>query len=154
MAERESNQLVVSPQQMERMAAHCQQAYPFEGCGMLLGRADNGRKIVVDVLLTGNAREAEARHNRYLIPPEEILRGELEAEERGLDVIGYFHSHPDHPARPSEYDRDHAWPWYSYLIISVAGGKAGDGRAWQLREDRSAFDEEALVPEPSEAIES
>ena len=68
MNEETVGQLVVSPEQMERMAAHCQQAYPFEGCGMLLGRAANGRKVVVDVLLTGNAREEEARHNRYLIP--------------------------------------------------------------------------------------
>ena len=60
----------------------------------------------------------------------------------------------DHPARPSEFDREHAWPWYTYLIISVAGGKAGDSRAWQLREDRSGFDEEALVFPTSEVIES
>ena len=96
----------------------------------------------------------ETRHNRYLIPPEEILQGELEAEERGLDVIGYFHSHPDHPARPSEFDRDHAWPWYSYLIISVIDGKAGDSRAWQLREDRSGFAEETLVSLSSKETES
>jgi proteasome lid subunit RPN8/RPN11 len=145
MEEKASSQLVVSPEQMERMVAHCQQAYPFEGCGMLLGRAVNGRKVVVDVLPTGNAREVEAQHNRYLIPPEEILQGELEAEERGLDVIGYFHSHPDHPARPSEFDRDHAWPWYSYLILSIMDGKAEDSRAWQLREDRSGFEAETIV---------
>lgn len=144
MNEHESNELVVSPQQMAQMEEHCRDAYPLEGCGMLLGRVMNGRKIVVDVLPTGNAREAEAQHNRYLIPPEEMLQGELEAEARGLEVIGYFHSHPDHPARPSEYDRDHAWPWYSYLIISVKEGEPGDRRAWQLCEDRSGFQEEGL----------
>jgi proteasome lid subunit RPN8/RPN11 len=153
MDEKASKHLVVSPEQMERMTIHCQQAYPFEGCGMLLGRAVNSQKIVVDVLPTGNARETEAQHNRYLIPPEELLQGELEAEKRGLDVIGYFHSHPDHPARPSEFDRDHAWPWYSYLILSVVDGKARDSRAWQLREDRSGFDEESLVPHSSGVIE-
>lgn len=139
------SQLVISPEQMAQMEAHCQAAYPFEGCGMLLGRADNGQKVVVDVLPTGNARESEVQHNRYLIPPEEILQGELAAEARGLEVIGYFHSHPDHPARPSEYDRDHAWPWYSYVIVSVEAGETRDRRAWQLREDGSGFDEERLV---------
>ncbi len=145
MDEKTRVELVVSPGQMARMAAHAEQAYPFEGCGMLLGHVSNGRKVVVDVLPTGNAREAEARHNRYLIPPEEILQGELEAEARGLDVIGYFHSHPDHPARPSEFDRDHAWPWYSYLILGVREGRVEASRSWQLREDRSGFDEEVLV---------
>lgn len=150
MDERATSQLVLSTEHMDRMAAHCQRAYPFEGCGMILGHTANGRKVVVDVLPTGNAREAEARHNRYLIPPEEILQGELEAEERGLDVIGYFHSHPDHPAQPSEFDREQAWPWYSYLIFSVLNGKAKDRRSWQLREDRSGFEEETLVSLSSE----
>lgn len=145
MNEQGGGQLVVSAKQMAQMEAHCQEAYPFEGCGMLLGRAENGRKVVVDVLPTGNARESEAQHNRYLIPPEEILKGELAAEARGLEVIGYFHSHPDHPARPSEFDRDHAWPWYSYVIFSVRKGEAEDRRSWQLREDRSGFEEETLV---------
>lgn len=145
MDEKTRGELVVSPEQMARMAVHCQEAYPFEGCGMLLGREKDGRKVVVDVLPTGNGREAEAQYNRYLIPPEEILQGELEAEARGLEVIGYFHSHPDHPAQPSDFDRDHAWPRYSYLIFSVGDGKARDRRAWQLREDRSGFAEEKLT---------
>lgn len=138
-------ELVISQEQMDQIVAHCQDGYPFEACGLLLGHAVNGRKAVVDVLPTGNAREADAQRRRYLIPPEEILRGELEAEERGLDVVGYFHSHPDHPARPSSFDRDQAWPWVSYVIISVQDGKASDCRSWQLREDRSVFDEETLV---------
>jgi proteasome lid subunit RPN8/RPN11 len=70
----------------------------------------------------------------------------MEAEARGLEVIGYFHSHPDHPARPSEFDRDHAWPWYSYLILAVHDGRTVARRSWQLREDRSTFDEETIVP--------
>jgi proteasome lid subunit RPN8/RPN11 len=139
-------ELAISEQEMDRIVRHCQGAYPHEGCGLLLGRAENGHKVVVDVLPTGNAREAGARHNRYLIPPEEIYRGEMEAEARGLEVIGYFHSHPDHPARPSAFDRDHAWPWYSYLILAVHDGRTVARRSWQLREDRSTFDEETIVP--------
>jgi proteasome lid subunit RPN8/RPN11 len=154
MDEKAMGQLVVNPVHMARMVAHSQQAYPFEGCGMLLGRAVNGRKVVVDVFPTGNAREVEARHNRYLIPPEEMLQGELDAEERGLDVIGYFHSHPDHPARPSEFDRDHAWPWYSYLILAVCEGQVQASAAWQLREDRSGFDEETIILLKSEEGQS
>lgn len=143
-------ELIMTEAQMDQVRRHCQAAYPYEGCGILLGRlqngrqAEDGRKVVVDVLPTGNAREEGAQHNRYLIPPEDLLAGELQAEGRGLEVIGFFHSHPDHPARPSEFDRDHAWPWYSYMILSVQGGKVSASRSWQLRDDRSGFDEELL----------
>lgn len=137
-------ELIMTEEQMEKVRRHCRRTYPHEGCGILLGRPANGRKAVVDVLPTGNAREEGAQHNRYLIPPEDLLAGELKAEALGLEVIGFFHSHPDHPARPSEFDRDHAWPWYSYLILSVHGGKVSASRSWQLREDRSGFDEELL----------
>ncbi len=142
-------ELVVSTERMKQIAAHCRLAYPYEGCGILLGQADNGRKVVVEVLPSGNAREDSARHNRYLIPPEDLLRGELQAEEQGLEVIGYFHSHPDHPARPSEFDREHGWPWYSYLITAVHKGQVVESRSWQLRDDRSGFDEERIVARTS-----
>ena len=91
-----------------------------------------------------NEREDENRHNRYLIPPEVILRTEREARADGLDVVGYYHSHPDHPSRPSDFDRDHAWPGYSYLIVSVREGRARDERSWRLSDDRSRFDEEPI----------
>lgn len=138
-------ELAISAQHLSQIAHHCQNAYPYEGCGILLGLAEEDGKTVVDVLLTGNARDKPDQRNRYLIPPESLLEGELQAEERGLEVIGYFHSHPDHPARPSAFDREQGWPWYSYLIMSVRGGKAVASRSWQLREDRSGFDEETVV---------
>jgi proteasome lid subunit RPN8/RPN11 len=141
-------ELVITSEQLSLIGHHCQQAYPREGCGILLGLAENGVKIVADVLPTDNAREEVDQHNRYLIPPESLLQSELQAEERGLEVVGYFHSHPDHPARPSEYDREHAWPWYSYLITSVRNGKAVDSRSWQLRADGGGFDEEHVVRTP------
>jgi len=143
-------ELAISEQHLSQITQHCQQAYPYEGCGIMLGLTENGSKIVVDVLPTGNAREETDQHNRYLIPPESLLEGELQAEERELEVIGYFHSHPDHPARPSEFDQEYAWPWYSYLITSVRGGKAVASRSWQLREDRSNFDEEMVVQATSD----
>ncbi len=145
-------QLALSAKQLTKITQHCQDAYPYEGCGILLGRIESDRKVVVDVLPTSNDREEGAKHNRYLIPPEALLQGELQAEERGLEVIGYFHSHPDHPARPSEFDREHAWPWYSYLITAVHKGQAVASRSWQLRENRSGFDEEAVVSQPAAEI--
>lgn len=138
-------ELALSARHLSIIAEHCEQAYPNEGCGILLGLDEHGSRNVVDVLPTDNAREAADQHNRYLIPPESLLEGELQAEVQELEVIGYFHSHPDHPANPSEFDQEHGWPWYSYLILSVRGGKAVASRSWQLREDRSGFDEETIV---------
>lgn len=86
----------------------------------------------------------ESERNRFLIDPVELLRVEKEARQRGLEVLGFYHSHPDHPARPSEYDRDHAFPWYSYVIIAVGAGKPGSYTSWVLREDRSQFDNESI----------
>jgi proteasome lid subunit RPN8/RPN11 len=144
MKEKMSN-IRVSAAQLAEIITHLEAAYPREGCGILIGRFENGHKVVSEVIPTGNAREEGAQHNRYLIPPEELLQGELRAEELGLDVVGYFHSHPDHPDSPSEFDRENAWPRYSYLITAVDGGTARSTRAWQLREDRSAFDPEPLI---------
>jgi proteasome lid subunit RPN8/RPN11 len=138
-------QIRVSGAHLAEIIAHLEASYPYEGCGILIGRFENGDKIVNEVMPTGNAREEGAQHNRYLIPPEQLLQGELRADELGLEVVGYFHSHPDHPDRPSEFDRENAWPGYSYLITAVQGGQATTTRAWQLREDRSSFDPEDLI---------
>jgi len=122
-----------------------ERAYPFEGCGFLLGREVSGRKVVQEILPVDNARESEAQHNRYLIPPEAVVQAEQAAAHKGLDIVGFFHSHPDHPERPSEFDREHAWPWYSYLITSVQKGQGVATAAWTLSEDRSAFYSEELI---------
>jgi proteasome lid subunit RPN8/RPN11 len=98
---------------------------------------------VIRLVLADNARE-DSRHNRYVIPPEAVLAAEKAARAEGLGVIGYFHSHPDHPARPSEFDREHAWPGLSYLIVSIRKGKAKDTRSWRLSDDRERFLEETL----------
>ncbi|MGH9353636.1 MAG: M67 family metallopeptidase, partial [Terriglobia bacterium] len=82
--------------------------------------------------------------NRFLIDPDDLRRAEKDARGRGIETVGFYHSHPDHPARPSEYDRDHAFPWYSYVIIAVEAGKAGRYTSWVLRDDRTQFDEERL----------
>jgi proteasome lid subunit RPN8/RPN11 len=124
---------------------HGEAAYPFEGCGLLLGREEDGRKVVARVLPVENTRETEAKHNRYLIPPEAVIEAEQQAAQEGLDIIGFFHSHPDHPERPSDFDREHAWPWYSYLVTSVQQGRAVTTTVWTLSDDREAFTAEELI---------
>ena len=126
--------------------AHEESAYPEEGAGFLLGD-DGSPRAVKAIYALPNARENTARHNRYLITAQDYMRGEMEADRLGLTLIGVFHSHPDHPNRPSDYDRDWAQPWFSYVITSVELGKAGESRSWRLREDRSVFDEESIMIE-------
>ena len=124
--------------------SHGEAAYPEEGAGFLLGAAHGERRQVAAILPLDNSREAGARHNRYLLTPQDFLRGEQEAARQGLDLLGVFHSHPDHPNRPSEFDRDWAMPWFSYIITSVQAGRAASSRSWRLEEDRSSFFEEAI----------
>jgi proteasome lid subunit RPN8/RPN11 len=131
---------------LERIREHGRTAYPEECCGVMLGRIDRagGRTEVVRLVAQENQREDEHRHNRYLISPEAVLRADREARTAGLEIVGYYHSHPDHPSRPSDFDRDHAWPDQSYLIVAVAGGQAATAQSWRLRDDRSAFEEETV----------
>lgn len=124
--------------------AHGAAAYPEEGAGLLLGHIQDERREVVSIWGLPNAREDGARHNRYLITPQDMLRGEQEAERQALDVIGIFHSHPDHPSRPSEFDREWALPWYSYIITRIDHGVAAESCSWRLSEDRTQFYNEEI----------
>ncbi len=137
--------LTISPDLLAQIYAHDELAYPEEGAGFILGSANGDGKQVKAILPVMNSREDEARHNRYLLTSKDYLRGEQEAARRGLDVLGVFHSHPDHPDRPSDFDREWALPWFSYVITSVQNGKAVVSRSWLLNEDRSAFQEEPIV---------
>ena len=136
--------LSISPGLQRAIHAHGEAAYPNEGAGLLLGEAADGQKTLVDIMPLANEWDAGEQYHRYLITPADMLRGETEAARRGLDVIGIFHSHPDHVAEPSNMDRDWALPWFSYIITSVRQSKAEVSRAWLLRDDRSAFDEEPI----------
>jgi proteasome lid subunit RPN8/RPN11 len=137
--------LRLSEDLLSQIHAHGEQAYPEEGAGFLLGAySDNGTRAVTAIFPLANSREDEARHNRYLITPEDYLKAELEADRRGLSLIGVFHSHPDHPNRPSEFDREWAQPFFSYVITSVQSGKAVESRSWRLTEDRTRFEEEEI----------
>lgn len=127
--------------------------YPEEGAGLLLGRVDQDTRRVTGLIHRANTFEPESRRRRYAIGPKEMLEAEDEAERLGVDIVGVFHSHPDHPPHPSEYDRAWAMPWYSYVITSVSQGTAIESRSWRLSEDRSAFVEEELVEVESEPSE-
>jgi proteasome lid subunit RPN8/RPN11 len=129
---------------LAKIHAHGEQAYPEEGAGFMLG-SDGDERDVVDLLPLSPAREDAARHNRYLFRPEDYLKAEVEAERLGLSLIGVFHSHPDHPNQPSEFDREWAQPYFSYVITSVRSGKALESRSWRLVGDRSEFQEETIT---------
>ena len=125
-------------------------AYPEEGAGLLLGYEQDGVRYVQSLLNLENAREDTARHNRYLITAADMLGGEKEAERLGQNIIGIFHSHPDHPNHPSEFDREWAIPWYSYLITRIDSGQAVESKSWRLVDDRSGFSPEEIISTPEE----
>ncbi len=135
--------LEISGAILAQLHAHGEQAYPEEGAGFILGKDGDARQIEAIYPLP-NAREDGARHDRYLVTPQDYLKGELEADRLGLSVIGVFHSHPDHPNRPSEFDRVWAQPFFSYIITNIQAGKATESRSWRLSEDRSEFEEEEI----------
>ena len=137
------NRLVISARHLQTLGRHASVSYPDECCGVLIGRTSGDATVVERVLSVGNERQ-DSRHNRFLISPETVLAAHKEARALGLDVVGYYHSHPDHPARPSEFDREHAWPGMSYLIVSVEKRKVAEARSWRLSADRQG-DEEEIV---------
>ena len=122
--------------------AHGEATYPNECCGLMLGRLVQGDKHIQELLPAENARKEGERHNRFLISPQTMFEAEKRAREKGMDVLGFYHSHPNAEARPSQFDLDHAWPFYSYLIVSVSLGKAGAMTCWRLTDDRSRFSPE------------
>jgi proteasome lid subunit RPN8/RPN11 len=126
-----------------RIRAHGAQAYPHECCGTLLG-ADSAEGREVRELFPLVNRRDDSPRNRFSITAEDFRAAERDAHERGLEVVGWYHSHPDHPAHPSEYDREHAWPWYSYVIVGVAARAPGEMASWRLTDDRSRFEPEEI----------
>jgi len=137
--------LYLNDEIVEQITEHAERDYPYECGGMLIGRFEGAEKTVTETLPLKNEREDEARHNRVLILPKDVMRAERYARENNLDVVGYYHSHPDAPAVPSQYDLDHALPVWSYLIASVLKGTVADVRSWQMENDRSKFNEEEIV---------
>jgi len=124
------------------------EAYPDECCGILFGSEEDGGHAVKALKPIKNARESGERYHRFLITAEDMMQAELEARKLGLEIVGFCHSHPDHPAVPSDYDRDHALPFYHYIILRVAKGKPEEMTDWRLRLSREAFDSDELKIEP------
>ncbi len=140
--------LWVSKHLAEKIRRHGVDTYPHECCGALLGRDSEARsetpgREVLGLHVLVNRRDDSPR-NRFSVTAEDVLDAEKVARQQSLDVIGWYHSHPDHPARPSEFDREHAWPWYSYIIVSVRNGASQEMTSWRLNDDRAEFSSEAL----------
>ena len=129
---------------LDEIREHGVRDYPYECCGLLLGRYREEGKVVSETHPISNAREESAKRNRFLIEPRELMQGERYARDNDLEVVGFYHSHPDSPAVPSQYDLDHAWPTYSYIIVSTTAEKASDLFSWEQEADRSRFNQEKL----------
>ncbi|MGH7508328.1 MAG: Mov34/MPN/PAD-1 family protein [Gemmatimonadales bacterium] len=128
----------------EEIRAEGERAYPAECCGLLVGRSGEAKEVLR--LVPTMNRRTDNPH-RYLISPDDLRRTEAGLRSSGLEVLGCYHSHPDHPAAPSAFDTEQAWPWYSYIIVQVNGGRAGELRSWVLDDDRSA-----MRPEPLDVL--
>jgi len=145
--------LTVTPSIEYAIRAHGQETYPHECCGALLGRDGHVSALVA---LPNTTEEGPRR--RFLVRPTDYREAERRAAELGAELLGFYHSHPDHPARPSQYDLDHAWPTFAYLIVAVAEAKATDMTVWFLKDDRSSFEEGTLNhgenphPDTAEAV--
>ena len=142
---REGSSVTLNTRAVATIRRHAAAAYPYECCGALIGRTlDDGRVEVVEASELENVTD-EGPRRRFRVSPADYRHSEARARELGAELLGFYHSHPDHPAEPSQYDLDHAWPNFSYVIVAVADGAAGDIRSWRLRSDRSAFEEESLA---------
>jgi proteasome lid subunit RPN8/RPN11 len=119
--------------------------YPHECCGFLFGRIEENRRVVEQMPLAAQNQRSDSPHNRYQISPQEYMHAERLATEIGLEIVGFYHSHPDHPARPSQFDLENAWPGLVYVIVGVNAGKPDKITAWVLADDRSRFLPEEIV---------
>lgn len=133
--------LEISLEKLGTMKRHAEETYPLECCGFFFGQGDE-EKIVEAVRPVSNSKEGDQRR-RFEISPVDYMNAELYAEENGLRLLGVYHSHPDHPARPSEHDRKQAVPFFSYIIISVQSGQSEDVTSWRLNDDQQ-FDPEEI----------
>lgn len=140
--------LVLNQSLRARIEAAGIAAFPNECCGILIGRDESGpdgRRIVEELLPGKNAFEADEQYHRFSIDPRLQLQAERHAEAAGWMVLGFYHSHPNHPARPSEYDREHGWPFYSYVIVSIMNGKPADLTSWVLNDVTEQFERQEIV---------
>jgi proteasome lid subunit RPN8/RPN11 len=144
------NELVLPAELFNAIEREGEAAYPNECCGILYGRdiVDGGatRRIVERLEPVVNSFEAGERYHRFSMTPQTLMKAEKTASDERRLVLGFYHSHPDHPARPSQYDLDHAWPFYSYVIVSVMQRKADVMTCWQLDEKTNTFKQQEILP--------
>jgi len=151
----ENFQLCMSRDLAEGIRRHGAETFPYECCGALLGRDSASNEKVPDESLVGTPREVlglfplvnrrdDSPRNRFAVTADDVRDAEKAARAHGLEVIRWYHSHPDHPARPSDFDREHAWPWYSYVIVSVMNGEPADMASWRLNDDRQNYSPEGI----------
>ena len=138
--------LVLDLRHVAAIRRHGEADYPAEACGLIAGAAEGGRKVAAQIVPLANQRTDSAR-NRYLIDPASFRRAQERLDRDGLEIIGVYHSHPDHRPEPSAFDREHAWPWLSYVIVGVARGRADELKSWVLAEDRRVFGPETITIE-------
>ena len=136
--------ITLTPEHDASIRAHAAQDYPHECCGFLVGAFSEGTVTVARTQPAANTRTDSPR-NRFEINPADLMRVDRLARQDGLTVVGFYHSHPDAPARPSEFDREHAWPTYCYIIVSVVAGQPQEMTNWLLRDDRTAFDPDPIA---------
>src|SRR6266851_6566456 len=152
----ENFQLCMSRDVAESIRRHGAETFPYECCGALLGREsaateDNGSqqqqielpREILELFPLVNRRDDSPR-NRFAVTAEDVREAEKAASQHGLEVVGWYHSHPDHPARPSAFDREHAWSWYSYVIVSVMSGVPAETTSWRLNDDRQDYSPENI----------
>ena len=146
--EKENPMIRLSEKIVDEIESHGEQAYPEECCGMMLGYNENGFQSIEEVIKIDNSQD-ENRRRRFFITPEQYRFAEQLARKWNMDLLGFYHSHPDHPAAPSAFDTDHALPWFTYVIVSVDLRKAAAMTAWVLNEERTQFVEQMILVEPS-----
>ncbi len=136
---------------LNRIKIHGEESYNEECCGALFGSSKNDNKVIQDILEFENEKE-ESRQNRFLISPAQYNFAEKLAIEKKIELLGFYHSHPDHPAIPSQFDIDNALPWFLYIIASVNKAKADNLTAWILKEDRSGFEKQEMKVNASVSV--
>jgi len=134
--------IIIEPKAKRSMAADAVNTFPDECCGFLFGIEKGNDRFITDILIVNNAKEGDKKR-RFEISAKDYLKAERYADENGLQLLGIYHSHPNHPAIPSEHDRIAAQPWFSYVIVSVLEKKLGRIRSWRLNEEQQ-FEEEQI----------
>jgi len=148
--------LLISAELAEGIRRHGAETFPHECCGALLGRDISNEfgqeQREVSALFPLINRRDDSPRNRFAVTAEDVKDAEKAGRQQSLDVVGWYHSHPDHPARPSQFDREHAWPWYSYIIVSVMAGQPAEMTSWRLNDDRQDYSPEPIQIGSSAAV--